>query len=139
MTPERFQAIVDAYGADARRWPEGERAAAQDWAARHPVAADAMLETSLPLDAWLDSAVQATPPRALFERIVASAPARRSLWRRGAVWWSGAVFAGAGVAGGVVGAFAMSMYLVAAAPAVHADSPWLETGFSNPVSDWSEE
>lgn len=32
MTPERFRTIVAAYGADARRWPDGERAAAEAWA-----------------------------------------------------------------------------------------------------------
>jgi len=33
MTSERFLALVAAYGADARRWPEAERAAARAFAA----------------------------------------------------------------------------------------------------------
>ena len=33
MTSERFLALVAAYGADARRWPEAERAAAQAFGA----------------------------------------------------------------------------------------------------------
>ena len=35
MTPERFHQIVEAYGADPRRWPSAERAAGQAWAQRH--------------------------------------------------------------------------------------------------------
>ena len=38
MTSERFLALVAAYGADARRWPEAERAAAQALAAARPEA-----------------------------------------------------------------------------------------------------
>ncbi|ARP80138.1 hypothetical protein CAL12_04385 [Bordetella genomosp. 8] len=138
MTPERFQAIVQAYGADARRWPEAERAGAQAWASGHPVAADAILAAAAPLDAWLDGDTVSPPDRSLFDRIVASAPAR-PLWRRARLWWSGAVFAGVGVAGGCVGAFAVSFYMLTAVPAMHADAPWMETGFSSPLSDWSEE
>jgi hypothetical protein len=192
MTPERFRTIVDAYGADARRWPEAERAAAQAWASAHRIEADAIFAESAPLDAWLDGHVVAPPPRALFDGIVASAPARPPegraalpwggvaqrqegttsaparppegraalpwggvaqrqegttsaparppFWRRGRVWWSSVVFAGVGVAGGFVGAFAVSLYMVTTvAPPVHQDAPWLDTGFGNPVSDWSEE
>lgn len=142
MTPERFRIIVDAYGADARRWPEAERAAAQAWASGHRMEAAAIFAESAPLDAWLDSHAVAPPVSGLFERIVATAPARarRSFWRRGRVWWSSMVFAGVGVAGGFAGAFAVSLYMVTAvAPPVHHEAPWLDTGFGNPVSDWSEE
>lgn len=140
MTPERFRTIVAAYGADARRWPDAERAAAQSWASAHRVEADALLAQAEPLDAWLDSHAVAPPARALFDRIAASAPARHPFWRRGRVWWSGVAFAGAGVAGGLIGAFAVSLSMVtAAAPPAHHGAPWLDTGFGSPVSDWSEE
>ncbi|HTK00423.1 MAG TPA: hypothetical protein VL522_12420 [Bordetella sp.] len=149
MTPERFRTIVDAYGTDSRRWPEAERAAARAWASAHRMEADAIFAESAPLDAWLDGHVVTPPARALFDGIVASAPrqegttsapARPAFWRRGRVWWSSMVFAGVGVAGGFVGAFAVSLYMVTTvAPPVHRDAPWLETGFGNPVSDWSEE
>jgi hypothetical protein len=36
MTRERLQAILDAYGADAARWPAGERAAAERLLAASP-------------------------------------------------------------------------------------------------------
>jgi hypothetical protein len=140
MTPERFRTIVDAYGADSHRWPAAERAAAQTWASTHRIEADTILRESAPLDAWLDSHAVAAPARALFDRIVAGAPVRLSPWRRARVWWSGAVFAGVGVAGGFVGAFAMSLYMMtAAAPPIQHEAPWLDTAFGNPVSDWSEE
>ncbi|AOB32702.1 hypothetical protein AKI39_21090 [Bordetella sp. H567] len=140
MTPERFRTIVEAYGAESRRWPEAERASALSWASAHPTEADAIVAEAAPLDAWLDSRAVAPPARAVFDRIVASAPVRHSFWRRWRLWWSSAVFAGVGVAGGFVGAFAVSLFLVTAAvPPAHHDAPWLDTGFGEPLSDWSEE
>ncbi|OZI66892.1 hypothetical protein [Bordetella genomosp. 11] len=140
MTPERFRTIVDAYGADVRRWPEAERAAAQAWASAHRIQADRILAQAAPLDAWLDSHAVAPPARAMFDRIVAGAPARHPFWRRSRVWWSSAVFAGVGAAGAFAGACAVSLsMMVAAAPPPHHDAPWLETGFGSPVADWSEE
>ncbi|HDR9752247.1 TPA: hypothetical protein QDC30_004314, partial [Burkholderia aenigmatica] len=53
MTPERFRTIVAAYGSDARRWPDGERAAAEAWARAHPGDALAALDDAAELDAWL--------------------------------------------------------------------------------------
>jgi tripartite-type tricarboxylate transporter receptor subunit TctC len=45
MTAERFLALVAAYGADRRRWPDGERAAAEAFAATHAdVAGPALAE-----------------------------------------------------------------------------------------------
>jgi len=53
MTPERFRAIVAAYGAEAQRWPDSERAAALAFAAKDARAA-AWLEEERGLDAMLD-------------------------------------------------------------------------------------
>jgi hypothetical protein len=64
MTPERFRAIVDAYGAHARRWPEAERAAAIEWATQHRAQADALLADAAQLDAWLESDTVAAPDTA---------------------------------------------------------------------------
>ena len=96
MTPERFRTIVAAYGSDARRWPDGERAAAEAWARAHPGDALAALDDAAELDAWLANDTVAPPAPALVERIVATASGARARRRRGTVWWSGAAFAGVG-------------------------------------------
>lgn len=76
MTPERFRTIVAAYGSDARRWPDGERAAAEAWAHAHPADALAALDDAAELDAWLANDTVAPPAPALVARIVATAPPR---------------------------------------------------------------
>jgi hypothetical protein len=142
MTPERFRAIVAAYGADARRWPATERAAARTWAAAHRVEADAMLAESAQLDAWLANDVLAPPGAVLVERIVAGAPARRWPWSRARLWWSGVAFAGVGLAGGLAGALAVSFFVVTGAPPgpyeLHELS-YQATGFGAASADWSGE
>jgi len=162
MTPERFRAIVDAYGADARHWPEAERAAASAWAAQHRSEADALLAQAAQLDAWLASDAAATdlaPDAALIERVVASAPANRQprqphqprrarrlslAWPVGGLgrvgwWWSGAAFAGVGLIGGLAGAFAVSFFLVTGNPSPGPESSYLTTGFGGTAADWSDE
>jgi hypothetical protein len=152
MTPERFHAIVDAYGADARHWPDAERAAASAWADAHRSEADALLAQAAQLDAWLASDAAATPDAALVERVVRSAPGRRKSrrwsWlaplagngsRRGGWWWSGAAFAGVGVIGGLAGAFAVSFFLVTGTPSPGPESSYLTTGFGGTAADWSGE
>ncbi|MGA9912481.1 MAG: hypothetical protein WBR17_08085, partial [Paraburkholderia sp.] len=67
MTPERFHQIVEAYGADARRWPQQERAAAQAWAALHRAEADAVLADAAGIDAWL-AADKVDPPGAALQQ-----------------------------------------------------------------------
>jgi hypothetical protein len=155
MTPERFRTIVDAYGADARRWPETERVAASAWAEAHRSEADAMLAAAAQLDALLARDVVEAPSPALVERVVATAPvkpaARRRRWftlpgrgsRHAGVWWSGAAFAGVGLIGGVAGAFAVSFFLVTGSPvspsSAAGESSYLTTGFGGTAADWSGE
>jgi hypothetical protein len=156
MTPERFRAIVDAYGADARHWPEAERASASAWAAQHRSEADALLAQAAQLDAWLASDAAATdvaPDAALIERVIASAPDNRKLrqprrlslaWagggsRRAGWWWSGAAVAGVGLIGGLAGAFAVSFFLVTGNPSPGPESSYLTTGFGGTAADWSDE
>ncbi len=55
MTPERFQALISAYGAEPRRWPEAERDAALAFVERHGEA-QAWLDHERGLDAMLDLA-----------------------------------------------------------------------------------
>jgi hypothetical protein len=141
MTAERFRAIVDAYGADPARWPADERGAAQAWAAQHRAAADALLDGAAQLDAWLGEASVAAPAAALTRRIAASAP--QPAPPRARLWWSGAAFVGAGLAGCAAGAFAMSVALLAGsapAPSVAPpDAASLTTSFGGMPADWSGE
>lgn len=108
MTPERFHQIVEAYGADPRRWPQLERAAAQGWADAHRAQADAYLAEAAELDTWLAADHVAPPDAALQQRIIGSAPRRRPAAQRRAWWWSGAAVAGVGLLGGAAGALAVS-------------------------------
>ena len=112
MTSERFIALISAYGADARRWPEGERAAAQTFMAAQPEAASAALAEADVIDALLHAAPTPQVSMALRDGVIASA-ARAGLRARaqgrgwldrlvlvlGAGW---AAAACAGVAAGVM-------------------------------------
>jgi hypothetical protein len=138
MTPERFHQIVAAYGADARRWPEREREAAQAWAHAHRVEADAALSDAAGLDAWLAADQLEPPSLELQRRIIDGAPLRRPAprWR---LWWSGAAVAGVGLLGGVAGAFAVSFFVLTEnAPVVH-ESSYLTSSFGGSSADWSGE
>jgi hypothetical protein len=139
MTPERFQTIVAAYGADPRRWPNEERAAAQAWAELHPGEADAVLAESAGLDAWLTEHTVAPPDRAFVERIVATAPERRPARQRARLWWQGAAFAGIGLAGGLAGAFAVSFFVLTGTPAAPHDASYVTSSFDGSTADWSGE
>ncbi|HEX3382508.1 MAG TPA: hypothetical protein VHU21_22315 [Paraburkholderia sp.] len=138
MTPERFHQIVAAYGADARRWPEPEREAAQAWARAHRSEADAALSDAAGLDAWLAADHIESPSLELQRRIIDAAPSRRPAprWR---LWWSGAAVAGVGLLGGVAGAFAVSFFVLTEnAPIVH-ESSYLTSSFGGTTADWSGE
>lgn len=112
MKAERFNALIAAYGADARRWPEGERAAAQAYLAAEPETARAVLAEADSLDALLHAAPTPRVSMALRDRVIASAAeAGLKARRHGRVWldrlalalgagW--AVAACAGVAAGVI-------------------------------------
>ncbi|RQR38072.1 hypothetical protein DIE23_03950 [Burkholderia sp. Bp9143] len=139
MTPERFRTIVAAYGSDARRWPQDERAAAEAWAQAHPRDALEALDDAAELDAWLMRDTVAPPAPALVERIVASAPAPQRARRRGKVWWSGAAFAGVGLAGALAGAVAVSMLMLGGAPIAQHEPGYLTTTFGGPSIDGGDE
>ncbi|MBR8128070.1 hypothetical protein [Burkholderia ambifaria] len=139
MTPERFRTIVAAYGSDARRWPQDERAAAEAWAQAHPRDALAALDDAAELDAWLMQDTVAPPAPTLVERIVASAPAPQRARRRGKVWWSGAAFAGVGLAGALAGAVAVSMLMLGSAPIAQHEPGYLTTTFGGPSFDGGDE
>ncbi len=98
MTPERFDALVAAYGAAAHRWPEAERAQAQAFVLAHPDLAEPALAAGRSLDDIL-GAYAAPPSAGLAARILAARPAAND-WRR----WGAGLGAGlaAACAAGVV-------------------------------------
>lgn len=123
MTAERFLALVAAYGADVRRWPEAERTAAQAFASARPeIARDALAEADA-VDALLQASPMPRPSQALRDRVLSSAvqaglkarrEGRRWLDRLVLVFGAGwAVAACAGVAAGVM----MTTHLTADAQA----------------------
>lgn len=112
MTSERFVALISAYGADARRWPESERTAAQAYLNAQPEAARAALAEADAVDALLHAAPTPQVSIALRDRVIASAAeAGLKARKHGRLWldrlalafgagW--AVAACAGVAAGVI-------------------------------------
>ncbi|MCC8396958.1 hypothetical protein LJ656_30745 [Paraburkholderia sp. MMS20-SJTR3] len=139
MTPERFHQIVAAYGAEPRRWPEQERAAAQAWAQSHRAQADALLSDAAGLDAWLAIDKVEPPGLELQRRILDAGPRARAATRR-RWWWSGAAVAGVGLLGGAAGALAVSFFVLTESPAPLAhDSSYLTSSFGGASADWSGE
>ena len=123
MTSERFLALVAAYGADARRWPEAERAAARAFAAAEPDAATPALAEADAADALLHASRMTRPSAALRDRVIASAAeAGLKARREGRRWLDrlalalGAGWAAAACAGIVAGVM-MTSYLTADAQA----------------------
>ena len=108
MTAERFMALASAYGADLRRWPEAERAAAELFKATAPEKARPVLDEADRIDALLFASPRPLPSAALRERVIASAAqagqrSRRWLERTVLVLGAGwAATACAGVAAGLM-------------------------------------
>ena len=75
MKAERFQAIVEAYGADPARWPEAERDAALGYAGQTGEAARAVLAEARALDAGLAVHAAPLPDAAAFARALKGAGA----------------------------------------------------------------
>lgn len=107
MTPVRFIALTEAYGADRRRWPEAERAMADAFAVQQPDLARQALADADDLDALLFASRPLQPSAALRDRVIAAATVReaRKTWlnRLGVAMGAGwAAAACAGVVAGVV-------------------------------------
>ncbi|HKU42154.1 MAG TPA: hypothetical protein VJR89_28540, partial [Polyangiales bacterium] len=69
ITLTRLRELVDAYGADPQRWPEAERAPAQELI-RVDAEAARLLAEAEPLDAWLNAYEVAEPPARLRARVL---------------------------------------------------------------------
>ena len=110
MTSERFLALIAAWGADARRWPEGERRAAQAFVAANPETARAALAEADAVDALLHRSPAPRVSMVLRDRVIASAAeAGLKARREGRRWLDrltvmlGAGWAAAACAGVVAG------------------------------------
>ena len=108
MDARRFNALLDAYGAQPRLWPEHERAAAAAFADT-PEGRSA-LDEARAMDWVLAQSAGPQPSPGLRARVLAAAPTARSKgawgwWRQGMRSWApGAGLAAAGVAGVLFGA-----------------------------------
>ncbi|MBI3437814.1 MAG: hypothetical protein HY054_04040 [Proteobacteria bacterium] len=83
MDRARFEHLLDAYGADFRRWPANERVPAEAFMRENAQVLAPLLDTAGALDAKLDLARSSPSPSAgLISRIVAAAPRARAAPRR---------------------------------------------------------
>lgn len=111
MTLARLRQILDAYGADSRRWPESERAAALTLIADSPEAGASRAQAAA-LDALLDgSAAPAPSPELMAEILAAAEPSswrRRAaeIWPFGPIWQPASAMAMAAALGLAIGAVA---------------------------------
>ena len=124
MNAGEFHTLIEAYGADARRWPADRREAAEAFCAADPVAAAAAMAAEADLDQALDQLRPPTASPALYDRILASAPQARAEGGRGVLGWLrpsiGLAMAASCAAGAVAG-----MLLVQQPPARDAgDDLW---------------
>ena len=102
MERERFERMIEAYGADPARWPEGERAVGLRMATRKDLAD--RLKSERALDAKLDAWKAEGPSLELRARLAASVPGgRSSMGRLKRWWWPSAGLAAACAAGVMAG------------------------------------
>ena len=76
MKTERFEQILDIYGATPEKWPQGERGAALTLV-RESDAARELWDEALSLDRSLDRLVAPPPSPILVAQVMAAAPRRR--------------------------------------------------------------
>jgi anti-sigma factor RsiW len=115
MTPDRFKALAEAYGADIGRWPEAERGEAERLLARAPEAA-AIVSDARRLDEVLASYALAPPAADLARRVKNDLLRRRARPTRLRGWLSALGAMGVLGAGAVAGAAAMALVALAAPP-----------------------
>ena len=113
MTEDRIKELAEAYGADPRRWPDAERAAAKAFLDENRARADRLLFDARQIDFALDTAPRPLVSEALRAKVLAAAEDGRKrpsgvfgwLRRPGGklVWASGFGWAAAACAGVVFG------------------------------------
>lgn len=108
MNVQRVRELIEAYGADAARWPEAERDAARALARATPELANALAEAER-LDDVLRRSPAPWPSAELRDRVIAAAaasgltPKRVRTGFRRLAWILGAGWATAAVAGSIAG------------------------------------
>jgi hypothetical protein len=109
ITLDRLKILLDAYGADPGRWPDGQREAARELLTRSPEARAYVQQASV-LDTLLDTAPLTAPPgldaAALAARIMrmpGRVAATAAAWRFSFGWPNFATLAAAAVFGLVIG------------------------------------
>jgi hypothetical protein len=80
MDRTRFEHLLEAYGADFRRWPANERAAAAAFAAQHAADIAAPMSDARTLDALLEAARETSPETELLARRILAAAPRTQSW-----------------------------------------------------------
>jgi hypothetical protein len=133
MTPERFDALAEAYGGDVARWPEGEREAAAMFMATDPARAQAVLAAAQALDQRLDAwaALRVTPDFA--DAVLAGAPKPRAgSWWRG---WLAPAGMGAGLAAACVAGLLVGTRMAVAPLATDPDVEALVTAVGEDAFD----
>jgi hypothetical protein len=146
MNIERFKILVEAYGADPSRWPEGERDAAVAFAETSPEARRLLAEAAA-LDRLLDAAETTPAARALEERILATFSERpRSFARwydvltaRPLPWLPGAAIAASLALGLMVGAALPGVAGIGDGAAVDPALIALGGGDADLWSEWGED
>jgi hypothetical protein len=131
MNSERFAELVDIYGAEPRRWPQGQRQAAIAFMQEHPEEAATILETARRLDQALDRYVVPGPGAKLVGMIIESAPSIPAAARRARLWRQGASFAAVGLAGALAGALAIAVLVPMRSPRDEDGGAYALTAFSN--------
>ncbi|MCK4866992.1 MAG: hypothetical protein KAT39_02995 [Alphaproteobacteria bacterium] len=116
MNLARLAEILDAYGADARRWPASERVAAEALIAESTEAV-ALREAAAALDSLMDASVAPVPSPELMARVLAARePGANAgwfaiLWPFGPVWQPVSAMAAAAVLGIAIGAVAPNIVI----------------------------
>lgn len=87
MDLQRLRALIEAYGAQPRRWPAAEREQARALLDASPEARQ-WLEQARTTDAMLDGVAARPAPAALRDRLLARTPSPRRGWRHAlaALW-----------------------------------------------------
>jgi len=130
MTPERFAELVEVYGAEPRRWPQGRRQAAIAFTEHHPEEAATIMETARRLDEALDR--YAVPgPSAMLIRMTMESASIRAVSRRARLCWQGVSFAAVGLGGVLAGALAVAVLVPLSAPGEEDVGAYAITAFSD--------
>ncbi|WP_269515760.1 hypothetical protein [Brevundimonas subvibrioides] len=119
MDEARLRALADIWGADLRRWPVTDAAAARAWSAANRLLAERALFEARQLDAALDTSPRPAVSTALRDRVIASAGTAGLKAREGLsvalkrLFWIGGVGWAAAACAGVVFGTALGSQMAA--------------------------